>query len=502
MRLLQMDVGILILTSIVLPFVNCDDFSPTYLSYGSRERLILTGLGPSVVCLRGPPWFEWVFSAFQRHTIKIDATSPEVYPFYAFTAVNELDLRSRSPWLHDFPSPSLLSSFFSLFPAPSPGYFELREDASIELFGFDSHCVAFISQPGKTYYGRQIGIDVEFEARTDWFRISRLLCGFALYFIAPVLSSNLAFYYFTGMSLSVIGSILIILLVAMRLLPKRATLLFQGALLIGGGAFSFFFIYLDYLRSLLWGFVLNNVGWVLCYVLGTALISCAILYWFGLPEQLIRNFPRTRTLLQVLIRTAAVLLIASAPHLPSQLPILTDIIHLTAQYSKVWFNINPHLLLAVSPLVMRAVFAGAALAMVSYISKTHPKGKRRRPPRDPLWENYQVLPAPCASSSPYNKQSRKPVWHPPGSGFHGTLSTSNYGGYVYLAEEDDEYETGYTEAYWDGNGYVFSPVPRVGSNRSTSRRWQTASSRSPKSRSKVGWVVMQDAVLTDDEENG
>ncbi|VDK43090.1 unnamed protein product [Taenia asiatica] len=495
----KVDVGFFVFTFTILSPVICDHFSPIYLPYGSGERLIITGFAPRVVCLRRPPWFEWIFSAFQRHTIKIVATSPEVYPFYAFTATDEYDLRSRAPWLHDFPSPSLLSSFFPFSPASGPGYLELREDTSIELFGFDSHCVAFISQPGKTYYSYQDGIDVDFEARIDWFRISRLFSGFALYFIAPALSNNLTFYYFTGMSLSIIGSVLIILLIAMRLLPKRTTLLLQGALLIGGGAFSFFVIYLDYLRSLLWGFVLNNAGWVLCYVLGTALISVATLYWLGLPERLMQSFPRTQTLTQLLIRIAAVLLIASAPHLPSQLLILTDIVHLAAHYAKVWLNIDPSPLLAASPLAIRAVFAGVALAVVSYISTMLSKGRRKRPPMDPSWENCYLLAPPCASSSPYNRQNMKPVWRPPGSSFHATPSTSSYGGYVYRAEENNEYAAGCTEAYWDGNGYVFSPVPRVRSNRSTPRR-QTASSRSLKSRSKVGWVVMQDAVLTDDDE--
>ncbi|VDM17031.1 unnamed protein product [Hydatigera taeniaeformis] len=491
-------IGLIVFISIILSFVKSDDFSPAYLSYGSREHLILTSLDPSVVCLRRPPWFEWIFTAFQHQTIKVNGTSLDICPIYAFTAVDELDLRSRSPWLHDFPSSSLLSSFLP-FSASSPGYFELHEDSSIELFGFDSHCVAFISQPGKTHYGCQFGIDVGFEARVDWLRIFRFACGFVLYVFAPTLSNNLTFYYFTGISLSVIGSVLIVLLIAMRLLPKRTTLLLQGALLIGGGALSFFAIYLDYLRSLLWSFVLNNAGWVFVYVLGTALISGIILYWFGLPERLMQSFPRTQVLLELLIRTAAALLIASAPHLPSQLLILTDAINLMAHYAKSWLNISPSLLLAASPLAMRAVFTGVILAVISYISSASLKAKRRRRPLDPSWDNCLLLDSPCAASSPYNRQSNRPVWRPPGSSFLATPSTSNYGGYIYQ-EEGDEYAAISTEAYWDGNGYVFSPVLRVRSNRSTPSRRQTASSRSPKSRSKVGWVVMQDAVLTDDDE--
>ena len=472
------------------------NLSPIYLTYNEHKHLTLTNFVPTLVCLKRAPWFGFPLCLFWHSVIEVNATSPNVYPLRAFTGTSASDLQTRSPWLQEFSSVTSLLSVFNS-PTLEPGNFELLEDTTIDFVGLDSHCIAFISPSGSNFHNRPAGIDVKFDYGLDWSRIFRFLTGLGLFLTAPILSNNLIFYYASGMGLSVIGSAIILLLIAMRLLPKRTSFLLQGALLIGGGALSFFLLYLEYLRSLLWDLLSKNILWVLCYALGTVVISGAILYWFSLPERLIKSVPRTQILIQFIIRIIGVFLIATAPHLPSQLPILTDFLISLANLAKNWLNIDSSVVSIISPLLLRTLFVGVVLFLYHFTTSLRKK-ERESIIHNLSWENYQLPDLPCATSSPYVKQNTKPLWHPPGSAFHDVPLTTNYGGYGYFADDVScAYVNGSTESYWDGNGYVFSPVgSKVRSKGLTPRREMPS-----KRRSQVGWNIIQTAVLTDDEED-
>ena len=480
----------MIFTLAALTLVNGGDFSCVYLPYDERKHLTFSSVEPSVVCLKRASWFKSPLCMFRHYLVKINATTPNAYPFHAFIGTSESDLRSRSPWLQEFSSSSNIFSVFNS-PTPESGRIELFEDTTIYFSDLDSHCIAFISRPGNNLYDHPAGIDVKFGYSVDWFRVARFLTGLGFFLIAPLLSTNLTFYYFSGMGISIVGGVLVLLLFVMRLLPRRANFLLQGALLIGGGASSFFLFYLDHLRSILWDLLSKNMGWVLCYAFVTAIISGGILYWFSLPERLIESIPRTRILVQFIIRTTGIYLIATAPKLPSQSQPLTDFLTFFVNWATNFMEIDPSVVSAISPFVLRTLFVGVVLSFSFFLLSLKKKARKSvvQSPR-----SYHLPDLPCATSSPYTRQGMKPFWNPPGSFFNDTPSTTSYGGYGYW---DHVYTDGNTESYWDGNGYVFSPIAsRVKSNRSTPRH-----DKSIRRRSQVGWNVVQDAVLTDDEED-
>ncbi|VDN96888.1 unnamed protein product [Rodentolepis nana] len=483
---MRLDVKIYLIFSI-LPTVFSSVISPVYLSYGEYERIVPNAFSPSVACLNDQPWFDWFYRGFEHHEIRINGTSQNVFPIRVFIGSSVSDLQSRSPWLKDFPS-DLGSDFY-----------EIYQDLSIELYGFDSHCVAFIKPPGFVQLGPLDALTVEFTSSIDYFRYARLLVGLLLYFGTSFITENIGFYYASGVSLSVIGGLLILLLIAMRLLPKRTTLLLQSALLIGSGFASILVIYLQYLRTLLWSFIVNHAFLILCYILITTLLSAIVLYWFSLPERLIESFPRTQNVFRFCLRITGISLIASAPHLPSELTLVTRVIRIVASCADFYLGIDRSYVLALSPLIMRALFT-AAIVLLCYYVLSHFKNKRR--PRVLLSppsrrNNYRLPDLPCATSSPLGTRS---TWRTPVSDEYLSSPplTTHYGGYGYLPVNDSN---GFTDSYWDENGLVVSPaqsrncrgnssfVPPVRDRNLAPRQY----------RSHIGWMS-RDEVVTDDED--
>nr|CDS27984.1 protein of unknown function DUF2215 [Hymenolepis microstoma] len=477
----------------IIPAAFSSSISPVYLRYGEHERIIPNAFSPSVVCLNDQPWFDWFYRGFEHHEIRINGTSQNVFPVRAFTGFSVSDLQSRSPWLKDFPS-DLGSDFY-----------ELYQDLSIELYGFDSHCVAFIKPPGFTQFGSRDALTVEFTASIDYCRYGRLIVGLLLYFGTSIITENIGFYYASGVSLSVIGGLLILLLLAMRMLPKRTALLFQGALLIGSGFTSILIIYLQYLRTLLWNFTVNHAFLVLCYILITALLSGIVLYWFNLPERLIESFPRTQNVFRFCLRFAGISLIASAPHFPSEMALVTKVIHTVASYANFYLGIDGSYALAMSPLIMRALFTAAILLLCHYVLSHFMDKRRQRVVLSPpsRRNNYRLPDLPCATSSPLGTRS---VWRTPVSdeNFSSPPLTTHYGGYAYLPRDyrgPVNTSNGYTDSYWDENGLIVSPAQsrnlRGNSSFITPVRDRNFATR--QNRSHVGWIS-KDEVVTDDED--
>lgn len=489
----------------MLPLVFGSDFSPIYLLYGKRERIVLNSFSPSVVCLKDQSWLEWFHRAFEHHDIVINGSTSNAFPLRVFTAFDESDLRSRSPWLQDFPSN--LASSFNWMPINylGSGFYEIFHDSSIDLYGFNSHCVAFIKPPGQAYSDYQDAILVKFTAVVDYYRYARLFAGLFLYFVAPIISNSIGFYYASGMSISVIGGLLILLLIALRLLPKRTSLLFQGVLLFGGGVFSMLVLYLQYLRSLLWNFVANHAQLLMSYVLLTALLSGVILYWFSLPERLVEAFPRTQTLFRFCLRSAGVFLIASAPHLPSELFLGAYLIQKSAQYVDRRLNIDASVMLTLSSLIMRAFFAAVVLSICHQLSSCRKIRQQRLSP--PLRRNNYRLPdLPCATSSPLGAtDDPRPMWRSPGLGhFYSPPRTTNYGGYGYPYDDYNDFEvrepSDHTVGYWDGNGFVFSPAQQRHRRGMSSFILPVQNQPSSKqNQNHIEWIS-KDEVVTDDED--
>lgn len=490
---------------IFIPFVIAHDLSSppaSYVDVGEPYHFIPTSLSPSIICRRNPHWVTRVVRVFQRQSIIISSTSSNAFPLHAYLSSNEIDLHNRAPWLHPIASiqPSLSFSIFQPTTAQvnhDPGFYELLEQTVLILPSLDSDCVAFILPPGRSSFDHfpPIRVNVAFEGRLDWSRIWRLTIGLAAYMIAPMLSKNLTFYYLSGVGMSVIGSLLIILLVGMRLFPKRTSLVLQGIIVIGGGAFSLFVLCLDYLRSAMLNFVSKNAGLVICYVLLMSLLSSAILYWLSLPERLIKNFPRTQTMLKLIIRTIGVLLIASAPQLPIDFPAINKLgVHI-ADLIETKLNVDVTVAMPPTSVLIRLIFAAVVVVLLSFLPDF--RSSRRDHMHHHAHSEHILPPIPCAASSPIASNGTRPFWKPPGSGYResSTPKTTSYGGYSY-----DEY----VRVNGHDRDYCLSPVRASRTSAYTTPNRCQPMMNSPRShnrrRSQVGWTVTQEAILTDDED--
>ncbi|VDD83530.1 unnamed protein product [Mesocestoides corti] len=470
-----------------------------------RERLILNSLNPSVVCLPEPHLFKQFISPFLNHVLKINSTSVNAFPVHVFTALSKVDLLSRSPWLHESPSQSRVTPISSSFQSLVPSYFVVRENTLLEFSGVSVYCVGLLASQSRDPFllnSHQHRIDVAFEETINWTCVARLLLGLIVFFVSPILSRSLVFYYTSGVLMSIIGGLLIVLFIGIRILPKRISLLLQGMVLVSGGAFSLLVLCLSYIRSVLWGFVTNNVGLVICYVSGMALLSASLFYWLSLPERLMQNFPRTQTMLNAGIRALGVLLIASAPQVPSDLPTVTTAFGILADWTKTQFDLDITSLMTILPLVMRGTFTIAVLSLLRLFPN------RRKPSRRANLRSrgsYYLPPVPCAASSPYSWDYSRPHRTSPGSCFRGTSLTTNYGGYGYFeVNEDNPYALGHTNEYWDGSGQVFSPVSirrKSGLSTPIQNMKLSTSSKLMRSNARDGSLMAQDDILTDDEED-
>ncbi|KAF5402936.1 hypothetical protein PHET_03870 [Paragonimus heterotremus] len=147
--------------------------------------------------------------------------------------------------------------------------------------------------------------------------VAKSLLGLITLFTAGYFSSAVTFYYFSGVSLAVLGSFLILVIIFIRILPlHRSGAILQSVFIILGGTMSFFCIFIDYLRSSVMQILSSNAELTFLYVVIVVVVSLLFFYWFHLPEKLISKFPRTRIITKYLLRVCGAFLIITSVYLP------------------------------------------------------------------------------------------------------------------------------------------------------------------------------------------
>ncbi|KAG8194045.1 hypothetical protein JTE90_028387 [Oedothorax gibbosus] len=141
---------------------------------------------------------------------------------------------------------------------------------------------------------------IQLQVRTiNYWRLLQFIIGLLLFVSAPSLSRNPFFHYTSAISLGVLGSVLVILYVISRFIPKKTT---SYALLFFGYSFIL------YIFQSIWKdiseIINRNLDIVVAYCLCAALISFVICYRFG-PVENVRTF----NIIQWSMQTLAAILI-------------------------------------------------------------------------------------------------------------------------------------------------------------------------------------------------
>lgn len=378
--------------------VLTSDFSSpvTYLDTGGFHIIYLTPINPVLICLREQHWVFWIYQAFHSQVLTLNTSSvANPFPVHVFLARDEEDLRIRSPWLHHPKQETHHAALFSpsatqLTVVESLDNFDVFENTQIPLLGLHSHCVALSTS--SSAWG-PFRFKIGFDSQLDISRVMRFGVGLLIYAISSHLVQNIAFYYFSGIGMSVLGSFLILILCAVRLFPK-GTGIMQVLVVLGGGTLSLLVFCLDYVRSVLWTFAANNLKLLVAYAGIVSVLSAAVLYWLSVPEAILTRFPRTQTILLIVLRLTSICFITSAPQLPDYVPCVNRFIDFGHQ----WLGIEDEsFLISNLPLLNRLIF-GMAIGVILYvISRKFGKGSPKRKQRI---SESQLPPIPCAASSP------------------------------------------------------------------------------------------------------
>nr|CAH0110531.1 unnamed protein product [Daphnia galeata] len=153
----------------------------------------------------------------------------------------------------------LQQSWFSFLP---------WKEKSVMVTPFNMSCTGVFS---KTVY--KLRLDVR---QINFNRLLMFVAGILLFSIAPTLCQKVIFHYTTGTLVGVLGSILIIVYLTSRLIPKKSG---AYAVLIGGSSIVFYLI-----RSLwenLYSVLREYHYYVIAYLAVSSVISFAFCYRFG-----------------------------------------------------------------------------------------------------------------------------------------------------------------------------------------------------------------------------
>lgn len=138
----------------------------------------------------------------------------------------------------------------------------------------------------------------------------------------PLHYRNVHFYYTGGVAVGILASLLILIYIFSRFVPKRN--LFGLGVLLGGYSFAGFFLHLIYSQGI--AFVQENLFFVSCYVLISGMVSFAVLYRMGPAHE------RTMTLLKWFLQLLGLALIfVSMQYLPFGLLLVGSLV--------VWNNV-------------------------------------------------------------------------------------------------------------------------------------------------------------------
>lgn len=120
-------------------------------------------------------------------------------------------------------------------------------------------------------------LEVEYQfTYVDIKLVTLCLLGILLFYASNKLSKNELFQYFSGVSIGVLGSILVLLILVVRLIPKKSTAVL--ALLSGSSFFMFLtrWLYLNF-KNLTESFQL----YIIAYLAASGILSAAFCYYRG-----------------------------------------------------------------------------------------------------------------------------------------------------------------------------------------------------------------------------
>ncbi|KAK4471660.1 hypothetical protein MN116_005067 [Schistosoma mekongi] len=152
----------------------------------------------------------------------------------------------------------------------------------------------------------------------DKSRLAQSLIGLLMLVCAESLANSIIFYYIIGVSIVLFSSMMLVIIVLIRMVPMRRTLaVLQSIVFLVSGTLGLTFVFIDYLRSAVVLAMFSKWEFVFGYVIVVSLCSFIILYWFQIPDRLVKNYPRTKIFTTLFFRlTGSLLLVYSVP-LPS-----------------------------------------------------------------------------------------------------------------------------------------------------------------------------------------
>ncbi|KYN34913.1 hypothetical protein ALC56_10881 [Trachymyrmex septentrionalis] len=148
--------------------------------------------------------------------------------------------------------------------------FDTGKHRQFKINPFEDTCIGiYIDSPSESIYIMTLK-----ETRINVWRLTLMVTGIIIFWCAKILSRNSLFYYACGIILGVSLSIIILIYVAGKLIPRGKTMyvIFAASMSL-------------YIAKTLWEnmqlIIMQYREWVMWYVLVTSLISFVICYRFG-----------------------------------------------------------------------------------------------------------------------------------------------------------------------------------------------------------------------------
>ncbi|TPP60268.1 hypothetical protein FGIG_08262 [Fasciola gigantica] len=428
----------LVLLCIYLSLIRGTTWSPAEIVVDSTSELSLNSV-PQVVCLKLPDTFGWPVYMLRDVLFTLTLQTPaaghmdEIRPISPLVSVTirDLMLHNLPDRIEDVPSlcmPDSASSasvfsldrFLSLFHSPTSDVRKTLttiDEVNFTLPAFPYPCLAVCPGTNNPFIPLRLIIN----STSAFNEVNVFKCAFGVWLLiyADYLSQAVSFYYFSGISMAVFGSLIIAVLLIIRMLPlRRSGTVLQGLFILLGSTFSLSCMLLEYVRSTIFTLLAANVEYTTVYVVAVALLSFVFLYWFHLPDLLISRYPRTLIVMKYSLRLIGATLVMYSLYLPFDetrlgyflLSMVSSQLSWKTDQTQVW---SPTMT-SNAPRMIRLLFAGCLVLLVDLCDCWHlvPSENRRKRRKsgwlpsvesdNPIFAN--AMPgSPWASSSPYGE---------------------------------------------------------------------------------------------------
>ncbi|KYM79556.1 hypothetical protein ALC53_09995 [Atta colombica] len=176
--------------------------------------------------------------------------------------------------------------------------FDTGKHRQFKINPFEDVCIGiYIDSPSESVYIMTLK-----ETRINVWKLTMMVTGIIVFWCAKILSRNLLFYYACGIILGVSLSVIILIYVTGKLIPRGKTMY-----IIFAASMSF------YIAKTLWEnmqlIIMQYREWMMWYVLVTSLISFVICYRFGPVTN-----PRTKQIIEWFLQLVGLALIYHSSH--------------------------------------------------------------------------------------------------------------------------------------------------------------------------------------------